>query len=148
MLKRRVGGGEVRFAATLRGVAATLLLADLRRPHGRAAAGLLIAGGVVCFLALFPLLVAGSPSDPCVPEDASCGPEPVAFLTVGLTFFGLGLLTALVGAWFAWRRTRLIFVAPPGWPRSPAGWVPPRGWEPDPRWPAAPDGWVFWRPSR
>jgi multidrug efflux pump subunit AcrA (membrane-fusion protein) len=36
------------------------------------------------------------------------------------------------------------FVPPPGWPRPPEGWRPPKDWTPDPNWPAAPAGWNFW----
>ena len=39
---------------------------------------------------------------------------------------------------------RVRFNPPPGWPKPPAGWVPPRGWKPDPSWPAAPAGWQLW----
>lgn len=38
----------------------------------------------------------------------------------------------------------LIFNPPPGWPRPPAGWIPPKGWMPDPGWPQAPPGWQLW----
>jgi uncharacterized small protein (DUF1192 family) len=38
----------------------------------------------------------------------------------------------------------LIFNPPPGWPRPPVGWVPPKGWSPDPTWPAPPPGWQLW----
>ena len=41
----------------------------------------------------------------------------------------------------------LIFNPPPGWPKPPAGWVPPRGWTPDPAWPSPPDGWQLWIPA-
>jgi hypothetical protein len=37
-----------------------------------------------------------------------------------------------------------IFNPPPGWPKPPDGWVPPRGWTPDPAWPDPPDGWQLW----
>ena len=33
---------------------------------------------------------------------------------------------------------------PPGWPKPPDGWVPPKGWKPDPAWPTAPEGWELW----
>ena len=36
------------------------------------------------------------------------------------------------------------FNPPPGWPRPPAGWLPPDGWKPDPSWPPPPSGWQFW----
>lgn len=36
------------------------------------------------------------------------------------------------------------FNPPPGWPKPPAGWVPPKGWTPDPAWPAPPPGWQLW----
>jgi len=39
------------------------------------------------------------------------------------------------------------FNPPPGWPRPPAGWVPPAGWQPDPSWPAPPAGWQLWLPK-
>lgn len=39
---------------------------------------------------------------------------------------------------------KLRFNPPPGWPKPPAGWVPPRGWTPDPKWPAPPTGWQLW----
>jgi hypothetical protein len=38
-----------------------------------------------------------------------------------------------------------IFVPPPNWPATPAGWTPPEGWQPDPSWGPAPDGWEFWQ---
>jgi F0F1-type ATP synthase epsilon subunit len=38
----------------------------------------------------------------------------------------------------------LTFNPPPGWPRPPDGWVPPRGWTPDPAWPPPPVGWQLW----
>jgi hypothetical protein len=40
--------------------------------------------------------------------------------------------------------TGLVFNPPPGWPKPPAGWVPPRGWTPDPDWPSPPEGWQLW----
>lgn len=36
------------------------------------------------------------------------------------------------------------FNPPPGWPRPPNGWVPPKGWTPDPSWPQPPPGWQLW----
>lgn len=39
---------------------------------------------------------------------------------------------------------RLIFNPPPGWPKPPDGWVPPKGWTPDPAWPDPPSGWELW----
>lgn len=36
------------------------------------------------------------------------------------------------------------FNPPPGWPKPPEGWVPPKDWTPDPNWPAAPEGWQLW----
>lgn len=39
---------------------------------------------------------------------------------------------------------RSIFNPPPGWPKPPDGWVPPRGWAPDPAWPDPPEGWQLW----
>jgi hypothetical protein len=41
----------------------------------------------------------------------------------------------------------LIFNPPPGWPKPPDGWVPPKGWSPDPAWPDPPQGWQLWLPS-
>ena len=38
----------------------------------------------------------------------------------------------------------LTFNPPPGWPKPPAGWIPPKGWTPDPKWPPAPPGWQLW----
>lgn len=40
----------------------------------------------------------------------------------------------------------LLFNPPPGWPKPPTGWTPPKGWQPDPNWPAAPPGWELWIP--
>ena len=37
-----------------------------------------------------------------------------------------------------------IFNPPPGWPKPPEGWVPPKGWTPDPSWPQPPEGWRLW----
>ena len=39
---------------------------------------------------------------------------------------------------------RLVFNPPPGWPKPPDGWVPPKGWSPDPAWPDPPEGWQLW----
>ncbi len=39
---------------------------------------------------------------------------------------------------------RLVFNPPPGWPKPPDGWVPPKGWSPDPGWPDPPKGWQLW----
>lgn len=41
-------------------------------------------------------------------------------------------------------RSRLKFNPPPGWPKAPDGWIPPKGWAPDPSWPEAPPGWQLW----
>ena len=41
-------------------------------------------------------------------------------------------------------RNRLIFNPPPGWPKPPNGWIPPKGWTPDPSWPEPPPGWQLW----
>lgn len=38
----------------------------------------------------------------------------------------------------------LVFNPPPGWPKPPAGWTPPKGWSPDPAWPDPPPGWQLW----
>lgn len=38
----------------------------------------------------------------------------------------------------------MIFNPPPGWPKPPAGWAPPKGWTPDPSWPEPPPGWQLW----
>ncbi|KNC33900.1 hypothetical protein FF38_13445, partial [Lucilia cuprina] len=45
------------------------------------------------------------------------------------------------------RAMTLSFNPPPGWPKPPAGWVPPAGWSPDPSWPDPPDGWQLWVPN-
>lgn len=37
-----------------------------------------------------------------------------------------------------------VFNPPPGWPKPPEGWVPPKGWSPDPSWPDPPEGWQLW----
>lgn len=42
---------------------------------------------------------------------------------------------------------RLKFNPPPGWPRPPGDWIPPRGWTPDPSWPEPPPGWELWLPQ-
>lgn len=36
------------------------------------------------------------------------------------------------------------FNPPPGWPRPPADWTPPDGWQPDPSWPVPPADWQWW----
>ena len=36
------------------------------------------------------------------------------------------------------------FNPPPGWPKPPVGWIPPKGWAPDPAWPPPPPGWQLW----
>ncbi len=40
--------------------------------------------------------------------------------------------------------TGLEFNPPPGWPKPPMGWTPPKGWTPDPNWPTPPAGWELW----
>lgn len=40
----------------------------------------------------------------------------------------------------------LVFNPPPGWPKPPPNWKPPKGWAPDPSWPNPPDGWQLWIP--
>lgn len=42
---------------------------------------------------------------------------------------------------------RLVFNPPPGWPKPPDGWQPPKGWTPDPDWPSPPQGWQLWLPA-
>jgi hypothetical protein len=39
---------------------------------------------------------------------------------------------------------RFVFNPPPGWPKPPEGWRPPKGWSPDPAWPDPPPGWQLW----
>ncbi|MGV8082786.1 MAG: DUF4041 domain-containing protein [Coriobacteriia bacterium] len=39
---------------------------------------------------------------------------------------------------------KLVFNPPPGWPKPPEGWVPPKGWSPDPAWPDPPQDWQLW----
>lgn len=41
-------------------------------------------------------------------------------------------------------RSRVTFNPPPGWPKPPDGWTPPKGWTPDPSWPEPPHGWSLW----
>ena len=124
----------------------TLEVSSLRRPYGRRIVASLVVAGLVCLLGCLPLLIALIPSEPCPPgDDAGCGPEPTFFLLVAAGLFLLGVALAVVAGWFAWRRSRLLFVGPPGWPSPPAGWTPPAGWEPDAAWPAAPEDWDFWR---
>lgn len=41
-------------------------------------------------------------------------------------------------------RKEVRFNPPPGWPKPPPDWVPPKGWKPDPLWPAPPPGWQLW----
>lgn len=41
-------------------------------------------------------------------------------------------------------KTGLEFNPPPGWPKPPLGWTPPKGWTPDPNWPSPPVGWELW----
>jgi hypothetical protein len=41
----------------------------------------------------------------------------------------------------------VVFNPPPGWPKPPDGWVPPKGWTPDPAWPDPPEGWQLWLPA-
>lgn len=41
----------------------------------------------------------------------------------------------------------LVFNPPPGWPKPPDGWTPPKGWVPDPSWPDPPPGWQLWLPA-
>lgn len=38
----------------------------------------------------------------------------------------------------------LVFNPPPGWPKPPRNWKPPKGWNPDPSWPSPPEGWQLW----
>lgn len=42
------------------------------------------------------------------------------------------------------KRSNLIFNPPPGWPKPPEGWIPPKGWKPDPSWPEPPSDWQLW----
>lgn len=35
--------------------------------------------------------------------------------------------------------------SPPGWPQTPADWVPEPGWEPDRSWPTPPEAWQLWQ---
>jgi len=39
---------------------------------------------------------------------------------------------------------QLVFNPPPGWPKPPDGWIPPKGWTPDQTWPDPPEGWQLW----
>lgn len=41
----------------------------------------------------------------------------------------------------------MVFNPPPGWPKPPDGWVPPKNWLPDPSWPPPPEGWQLWLPE-
>lgn len=41
-------------------------------------------------------------------------------------------------------RKGMCFNPPPGWPRPPPDWMPPKGWKPDPMWPVPPPGWQLW----
>lgn len=41
-------------------------------------------------------------------------------------------------------RKDMRFNPPPGWPKPPSDWVPPRGWKPHPLWPLPPPGWQLW----
>ena len=43
-------------------------------------------------------------------------------------------------------RGSVAFNPPPGWPKPPKDWTPPKGWKPDPSWPAPPVGWELWLP--
>jgi hypothetical protein len=43
--------------------------------------------------------------------------------------------------------SNLVFNPPPGWPKPPDGWTPPKGWSPDPAWPDLPQGWQLWLPA-
>ncbi len=40
----------------------------------------------------------------------------------------------------------LVFNPPPGWPKPPPNWEPPKGWTPAPTWPDPPAGWQLWIP--
>lgn len=42
-------------------------------------------------------------------------------------------------------RVPRVWVAPPNWPTTHAGWSPPPGWVPDEAWGPAPVGWEFWQ---
>lgn len=37
------------------------------------------------------------------------------------------------------------WVAPPGWPPTPSGWIPPANWKRPRGWPKEPPGWAFWQ---
>lgn len=142
MGRRRQGTTVARLGR----MASPLVFPSFRRPYGRRAVVSLVMAGLLCLLGSFPLLVGLAPSDPCIPgDDTGCGPEPTFFLQLGGGLILLGVVAAVIGAWFAWYRSRLRFDNPPTWPRPPAGWKPPADWEPDPSWPTAPDGWMFWR---
>lgn len=101
--------------------------------------GLALAGPLIVTL----LLRFGVPSRPC--PDLACEQQDAATLIVvlQLSLPGLVLLLLAGGVWIL--RRRLSFTPPPGWPASPAGWVPPPSWQPPDDWPTAPEKWSYWR---
>jgi len=81
--------------------------------------GLALAAPLIATL----LLRFGVPSRPC--PDPACEQQDAATLTVvfQLSLPGLVLLLLAAAVWIL--RRRLGFTPPPGWPASPADWVPP-----------------------
>lgn len=112
---------------------------------GRFVAFLLTSIGLVLASPLIVTLLVrfGVPSRPCL--DLACERHDAANL-VGVFQLSLPGLVVLLLAAAVWiLRRRLAFTSPPGWPASPAGWVPPPRWQPPDDWPAAPQKWSYWR---
>ena len=104
-----------------------------------------VLAGVLAFFGLLGVMALGVPSDPCVPGDAQCGPEPTTVAGVGLLLL---LVAGVAAAWSMFWHVRdrsYRFCAPPNWPQPPHRWSPPRGWVPPLELPRAPHGWQFWQ---
>ena len=124
-------------------------MAGLARPFG---ARIVVAWTLATVLALYGVFDVWVDffSDPCIgPRDrASCERDAIAWMWWNASISLILAVAMTVAAVHRTRlRNRLAFLAPPGWPAAPPGWIPPVSWRPDPHWPSPPDGWSYWRPS-
>lgn len=133
---------------TVRGAVEKMAEAARRSVPGKPGGFVALLLASIGFALAAPLIAAlllrfGVPSRPC--PDLACEQQDAATLSVvlQLSLPGLVLLLLAAGVWIL--RRRLNFTPPPGWPASPADWVPPPSWLPPDDWPTAPDKWSYWR---